>query len=553
MFSNQEKDSKKKTGAKTGVDVKGASKRRENQAIGIRTNKRGETMTKRRNLDADENDAIATPGSALSAATTGNPQDPMSYDSKTNPSLVPLSLLPNFAEMCRSPDQAFQMQGTLMIRKLLSIEENPPITEIVDTGIVPVLIEHLKRDDFPQLQFEAAWAVTNVASGTQQQTHYVMEQNAVPHFIRILNSPSEDVREQATWALGNMAGDSAKCRDYILDQGCLPELLRCIALPCEKISVLRNAVWTLSNLCRSKPPPALEKVQDALPVLASLLNHGDNEIVADACWAISFISDGPAERVQATLQQGVIPRIVQLLSSPATTMQTPAIRTVGNVVTGTDAQTQVIVSSGALAAFPLLLTSSKRAIKKEACWALSNITAGNVDQVQAVIHANLVPMLMQCMHASELEVVKEAVWCMANTTSGGTVEQTKYLISEKVLDALTYTIGLYDVKIVGVALEAMENILLLGSEIKKEQSLARNPFADVLQDNGGLDKIEALQNHSNREVYEQAMDLLEKYFETEDDGDAGVGGGNNAEPEVTAQASGFAFGAGAVAGGNITF
>ncbi|KAG7352750.1 heat repeat-containing protein [Nitzschia inconspicua] len=519
-----EKFAERKNAFKKTVDTEEGRRRREETTLQIRKTKKDQRLAKRRQMQGGGLSA-PTPAGMAAASMLMNSGDntyaniAMQQDPSGNVgrAMAPSKLeqLPAMVQGVMGNDPAVQTECTTQFRRLLSIEKNPPIQNVIDSGVVPRFVEFLQRDDNPALQFEAAWALTNIASGTSEHTKVVMEVGAIPIFVRLLMSPNDDVREQAVWALGNIAGDSPPCRDLVLQAGAMQPLLQQLHQN-SKLSMLRNATWTLSNFCRGKPQPDFEMVRPALPTLSQLIFSPDEEVLTDACWALSYLSDGPNEKIQAVIEAGVCRRLVELLLNPSPAVQTPALRTVGNIVTGNDLQTQFIINNNALPCLLALLSSPKKGIRKEACWTISNITAGNKEQIQAVIENNIIPPLIQLLTNAEFDIRKEAAWAISNATSGGNSQQIKFLVQQGCIRPLCDLLTVNDPKIVTIALEGLENILKVGEEESKATGQP-NQMAIFVSEAEGLNKIEDLQQHSNNDIYEKCIKILETYFGVEDE------------------------------------
>ena len=406
-----------------------------------------------------------------------------------------------------------KFRATRELRKILSTPGiEPPIEEVVSSGLCPMLVEFLKWDD-PLMQLEAAWSITNIVAGKSDSTDKIVESGCIPLLFQLLKSGDNRVREQVVWALGNIAGDNINYRDLLLQMGLMIYLLDFIHLE-EDICVLKTTVWTISNLCRTiHGHPEFSMIAPAVPILTELVQeiiignmqvNDRNDLLENCYWCFSDITNGTSERIQVVIESGIVKCLVESMSDDQIRVKTAAVRTICNIVSGTNRQAQEVINCGALPKIHLLLHTQDKKIREEVCWAISNLTAGSTQQVQAVINARLIPDLLRVMEDEQetINTKQEATIAISNIITSNNCDQTQlnYILQLGVIKALCVVLLNTDMHRISMLETILESIKIL---LEKD-----NQMLDEDQENKNISFIKELGAFEIVRHIESNMDLF---------------------------------------------
>ncbi|KAH8237590.1 hypothetical protein KR038_001906, partial [Drosophila bunnanda] len=406
-----------------------------------------------------------------------------------------------------SQDEERLMLGLRSARSILSQDHDSP-----SDLIAPICIRLLESATPRSLmQLEVAYTLTSIANGNSDQTHCLIKHNAVPHFVAMLQSECILLANQAVQALAKIAGNGATARDCVLYYKVVDGIISLIYRE-PPLLILRNIVWLMSSLCRNKNPAfPFEQVRRLLPVLSHLLHSEDVQVLAEACWAVSYLTNCDDKNViQAVIDANIIPGLVRLLKMDEPSINEPALHSVGNIATGTDQQTDVIIDYGGLPCLGVLLQHHKAYIVEEAALAVSNITTGNRKHIQAIIEAGLFEPLRHVLETGDYKAQREAAWAVTNTLFLGSPAQILDMIERyKILKPFIDLLEAWDPPTINVVLSGLSQLFSLAERLGGA-AILRTKIVEL----GGLYKLKKLQLHMQGSVQEKAFTILETFFTT---------------------------------------
>jgi hypothetical protein len=308
------------------------------------------------------------------------------------------------------------------------------------------------------VQLEAAWALTNLACGTQLQTSALIKAGVPEALFKVLVSPElkekPELCNQCLWALGNIAGEVAEHRDSLIRVGVLEVLGQLYKElpgyswdPWLRTQVLRTFTWLMSSLCNGQPPPRIEDVDCAFDFFAQVLTGTeDTKMTSEALWGLCYLLEGGAadeQRLRCTrlLSVGIetsdtpvtshpvvsrIIKVAQSLSSPDHHAQAvPALRVVAQMAIMSTELRDAALGVGAVKKMLEGLQNQGLPVqirRQAACALRSIVAASNQAQVEGLLDGDkdscMSAFAMVIQHDS-LDVSRECAWAISSLVKFG--------------------------------------------------------------------------------------------------------------------------------------
>lgn len=432
--------------------------------------------------------------------------------------------------------------AVVKLRRYLSTCIDLPIQTVIDSQGVPALVELLKNPEEPHLRIEAAWCITNIASGSTPQVYALIESGVVPLYSELISETNISLLEQIIWGIGNMAADNISARDWFINCKCIPKLVTLYnnlrGLGNQKI-VIKNTIWAASNLCRSNPTPPIDDIFPSFDMFAENLFEKDSSLIIMSLWSLSAMAD--QKTVNHFLDKNLVKQTVKLLSTQTREYCKPCLKILGVFTCCEGPIINELNNKEVVQALQFMLYSSDDSFKHMALMAMLNlfhkIPAIDFDTYSII------------SKLESLSLAPVGITVKAIQVQGAAIQLLEILLPHHSdLDNLYYLISSFIEKvqkiggenedykkdsISGIALQKTLKLLVAVIELerenyfngKKDQTIGyeieknENTFLEMIEEKlykeGLVDLIENLQSHASQKLYEDSQHFIKTYLKTD--------------------------------------
>jgi len=282
----------------------------------------------------------------------------------------------------------------LLTKQDISDHRKRLLQQMGKAGVLPKLVQFLSRKDDHGLQLAAMEVLIRVSFVGDEYIEEIIKSGAIQPLVNLLGSSHSKISLRAASALGNIAEDSFHFRDLALQAGAMQPLLKLLENhQTVDLESVRTYISVLNNLCTFKIVnkffrgsefilPDFELVSPMLSTLSGLIQHRDEEVLMEVCWALGHFSQCSVDSqtcfviqksvtagVQAMIDIGIIPELILLLNN-----------------------------------------NEQRGVCEAAVWAVATMLyKGSIDLIKYVVNQGSILPLIDLLHEEKANTVRDAL------------------------------------------------------------------------------------------------------------------------------------------------
>lgn len=304
------------------------------------------------------------------------------------------------------------------LRKTTCVKDVSHIDDIIETGIVPHIINFFGKNDkvIKETYFEALWLFTNLATGTTNNIKCLIDANIIAFLKDILEiQDTIIVLEQAVMCAANISSE-LEFRDIFFIGNFDVDLLKLIS-KMQKLynkTLYRNIAFFLANLSRNNKN-YLNRFIPFLDTLAQFLHQEDEETIIEASWTLLNISELDYEYFLKIKDFGILTKIFKNLLSPNNKIKWVSLRFTSFIASGPDIHTDFLYQNNIFSYLSGLLDNINGSIKKETLFCISNLVAEDKEEyLQTFIDSDIFHKVLKLIAVDEFVIVLECIYILCN-------------------------------------------------------------------------------------------------------------------------------------------
>ncbi|XP_014495068.1 importin subunit alpha-4-like [Vigna radiata var. radiata] len=289
--------------------------------------------------------------------------------------------------------------------------------------------------------------------------------DAVPEIVKRICDEYPQRQLEATAYLRTILtiGDPAPPLDDLVKHGILPRFVELLSRDDEP-NLQVQVLWVISDFVFTSYQHKSAVVEvGVVPFLVNLVSSSHDDIREEAIWILgNIVGDSPEFRDPILSHGAVMPLLCQLQPHSPLHIIKAATFTLSVLLRGippVDFELVKIV----LPALQRLLHETDEDVLTDTCWTLNYLSEGPMDNVQAIIELGVCPKLVQLLQFPSDEVIVPALGALGNIAAAGEAH-TQAVIDANIIPALVKVVRNAEFEVKKEAVCAIFNVTSKGSD-----------------------------------------------------------------------------------------